>query len=343
MKADERYSRQILFQGLGAAGQERLGKGAALLVGCGALGTHVAELLVRSGIGLLRIIDRDFVEESNLHRQSLFEEADVRLGLPKAIAAANRLRAINASCRIEPFAEQLDVDNIERLFRKMQLAVDGTDNFETRFLINDFSLKNRLPWIYGACVGAYGLTMNIIPGETPCLRCLLGALPEPGSTATCDTAGVIPPAPAFIAALQATEAIKILSGSLSEASRDVVAADLWSNTMQRFRIERQAVSIDCVACERGEYEYLEGKWGMRSFVLCGRNAVQIRPQSSAVADLERIAAGLSAHGQVVKNQFMLRAEVEGYVLAVFPDGRAIISGTSDPVRARSLYDRFVGA
>lgn len=343
MGVAERYSRQVLFKGIGEAGQERLGRAAALIVGCGALGSHAADLLARAGVGRLRIVDRDFVEESNLHRQSLFSESDVRVGLPKAAAAARRLGEINSAVRVEAFAEHLDADNVDRLAESVDLILDGTDNFETRLLVNDYALRERLPFIYAACVGAYGLTMNILPGETPCLRCLVAAVPPPGTTDTCDTAGVIPPAPAFIASVQAAEALKILSGALAEASRDLLAADLWSNTLQRFRLTRESVSRDCPACARGEYDYLEGGKGAQAIVLCGRNSVQIQPPRGARADLDRLAATLGRFGAVSRNAYLVRAEVEGCVLAVFADGRAIVSGTADPARARALYDRYVGA
>ena len=339
----ERYSRQILFRGLGESGQERLAAATVLQVGCGALGSHASDLLVRSGVGRLRIVDRDFVEMSNLHRQSLFEEADVRQGLPKAVAAARRLAAINSAVVVEPFAENLDADSIGRLAEGAALILDGTDNFDTRLIVNDFALKNRLPWIYAACVGAYGLTMNILPGETPCLRCLVRTLPAPGETETCDTVGVIPPVPAFIAALQAAEALKILSGATEAISRELVSADLWTNLIQRLRLDRREVSSDCPACSDGIYEYLEQERGTRTITLCGRNAVQIQGRRGGRADLILLAERLRPLGRTVSNQFLVRAEIEGCVLAVFADGRAIISGTADPARARSIYDRYVGS
>lgn len=343
MPADNRFSRQILFEGLREEGQRRLGGGTALLVGCGALGTHLADLLVRAGIGTLRIVDRDFIEESNLHRQTLFDEEQINRGLPKAIAAAERLRLVYSKARIEPFPEQLDAGNIGRLAAGVQLILDGTDNFETRFLLNDYALKHRLPWIYGACVGAYGLTMNILPGETPCLRCVIGMLPAQGALDTCDTAGVIPPAPAFIAALQATEAIKILAGRLGAVNRDLIVADLWDNTIQRFRLKRDNLSAGCPACDRGDYEYLEGSGRIRSSILCGRNAVQIRPPGETGADLTRLAARLRRFGPLTQNRYLVRIKLDGCDLAVFADGRAIITGTADEGRARALYDRYIGS
>lgn len=343
MSIDERYSRQLLFRPLGPRGQQRLVDGGVLIVGCGALGSHVADLLVRCGVGVVRLVDRDFVEESNLHRQSLFRESDVEGGLPKAIAAGERLREINSHIRIETFVEQVDADTIGDLAADMALLVDGTDNFDTRFLINDFALKNGLPWVYGACVGAYGLTATIVPGRSPCFRCLIDSLASAAGAETCDTAGVIPPAPALIASIQAAEAIKILSGADEAVSRDLIAVDLWNNSMQRFRLDRDPLARDCPACNAGVYDYLEGERGTRSIILCGRNAVQIQPSRTGRIDLEDLAARLKEHGEVVVNRFLLRVSIEAITVAVFNDGRAIISGTSDPVRARTLYDRYVGS
>jgi molybdopterin-synthase adenylyltransferase len=342
MPASDRYSRQILFHGLGEAGQARLRRGTALLVGCGALGTHLADLLVRAGVGRLRIVDRDFIEISNLHRQALFDAADVAAGLPKAVAAARRLGPVNPDVAIEPYAEQLDAGNIERFGEGVDVILDGTDNFDTRFLLNDFALKRGIPWIYGACVGAYGLTMNILPGETPCLRCLMRALPAPGTVETCDTAGVIAPIAAVIAAAEGAEAIKILSGSLQAARRDLLAIDLWSNTAQMIRMTREEMSDGCPACVGREYEFLDSARGARAVTLCGRHAVQVQPGRGGSVDLEALARRLKSLGPVTMNPFLVRAEVEGCVLAVFQDGRAIISGTDDEARARSLYDRYVG-
>jgi adenylyltransferase/sulfurtransferase len=342
MPSADRYSRQVLFAGLGEAGQAHLRGGSALLVGCGALGTHVADLLVRAGVGHLRIVDRDFVETSNLQRQTLFDESDVASGLPKAVAAARRLAAINPDVRVEAEVAQLDAGNVEKMGAGVGLILDGTDNFDTRFVVNDFALRRGVPWIYAACVGAYGLTMNILPGETPCLRCLLRSMPAPGSVETCDTAGVIGPIAAVVGALAAAEAIKILSGALADASRELVAIDLWANITQRLRLDRAEISAGCPACERGEFEYLDRRRGARTLTLCGRNAVQVHPGEGAAADLAAVEARLRPIGPVVRNPYLVRAEVEGCVLAVFADGRAIVSGTGDAARARSIYDRYVG-
>jgi adenylyltransferase/sulfurtransferase len=340
---DNRYSRQVLFRGLGTDGQERLGAAHALLVGCGALGSHVADLLVRAGVGTLTIADRDFIELSNLHRQTLFDEKDVAQGLPKAVAAARHLEAVNPVVRVIAQPIHLDAGNIEAVAAGAGVLLDGTDNFETRFVMNDYALRRRVPWIYAACVGSYGLTMTILPGETPCLRCIVRSQPAPGSVESCDTAGVIAPVAAVIAAIEAAEAIKILSGAADTASRELFAIDLWDNTSQRLRLDRDTVGDGCPACQRGEYEYLDRRMGGRAVTLCGRNAVQIQPGTRAGIDLAALAARLATAGTVVRNPFLLRAEIEGLAIAVFPDGRAIVSGTDDAGRARSLYDRYVGS
>ncbi|HEV8122145.1 MAG TPA: ThiF family adenylyltransferase [Candidatus Polarisedimenticolia bacterium] len=343
MPRAERYSRQVLFAGIGEAGQERLGRGSALLVGCGALGTHIADLLVRAGVGRLRIVDRDVVETSNLHRQSLFDARDVAEGLPKAVAAARRLEAVNPDVAIEPIASHLDAGNIARHASGIEVLLDGTDNFDTRFLLNDYALAHGVPWISGACVGAYGLSMTIVPKETPCLRCLMRSMPPPGTTETCDTAGIIAPAAAIVAAIEAAEALKILSGARDRLSRDLVAFDLWANSTQRLRLTRQAISSGCPACDEGRFEFLERERGTSATSLCGRNTVQVRPGAAARADLDALEARFGALGRVTRNAYLVRVEVEGLVLAVFADGRALVSGTADVDRARSLYDRYVGA
>ena len=342
MPIDERYARQALFRGLGAEGQERLQAAHAVVVGCGALGSHVADLLARAGVGRLTLIDRDFVERTNLHRQTLYDEDDVTQGLPKAAAAARHLRAINPRVTIEAKPAHLDAGNIDALAEGAGVLLDGTDNFETRFLINDYALKQNVPWIYAACVGAYGLSMTILPGVTPCLRCLVRVAPPPGTTETCDTAGIIAPIASLVAALQAAEAIKILSGARAAISRDLVAVDLWDNLTQRMRMDRASISAGCPACEQGTYEYLAGGLGARATTLCGRHAVQVHPGPGVALDLARLEERLRPLGPVTRNPYLLRLAFEGVTLALFADGRAIISGTDDAARARALYDRVVG-
>ena len=343
MSGGERYARQVLFPPLGEAGQQALGRATALIVGCGALGTHLADLLARSGVGRLRIVDRDVVERSNLQRQSLFDERDVAEGLPKAAAAARRLADINPEIAVEAVAAHLDAGNIERHADGVDLLLDGTDNFETRFLLNDLALSRSLPWVYAACIGAYGMTMTIVPGTTPCLRCLVRDPPAPGTVDTCDTAGILGPAAAMASALAAAEAIKILSGARADISRDLVAFDLWANTTQRLKMDRDAMSRDCPACVEGRYEFLAALAGTRAVTLCGRNAVQVRPGPGKVADLDSLERRWRGIAEVTRNAYLLRMTIEECTLAVFADGRAIISGTSDEGRARALYDRYVGA
>lgn len=343
MPVDDRYQRQALFRGLGEAGQERLQAARAVVVGCGALGSHVADLLTRAGVGRITLVDRDFVERTNLHRQTLFRENDVAEGLPKAVAAARHLAAINPLVAIDPRPAHLDAGNIEAIASGAGVIIDGTDNFETRFLINDWALRRGVPWIYAACVGSYGLTMTIVPGVTPCLRCLVRVAPPPGTTETCDTAGIIAPIAAVIAAVEAAEAIKILSGAGNAISRDLLALDLWENATQRMRMDRAAISAGCPACDQGTYDYLEGGAGARATTLCGRHAVQIHPGPGVALDLARLEERLRPLGAVTRNPYLLRITVEGLTLAIFVDGRAIVSGTDDAARARALYDRVVGS
>jgi adenylyltransferase/sulfurtransferase len=338
-KLYEKYSRQILFAGIGEAGQERLLASRAVLVGCGALGTAVANLLVRAGLGSLRIIDRDFVEPSNLQRQTLFEEADVRDALPKAVAAERRLRAINADAAIEGVVADLGPHNTEELLADFPLILDGTDNFETRFLVNDYAVKFGVPWIYAAAVASYGLTMTIRPGLTPCLACLLETRVEPGIHETCETVGVLGAAVGVIASLQAAEAIKLLIGQTEALHDRLVSFDVWSGRFQAIRVARNA---DCRACARGEFRYLEGE-AQPHLTLCGRDSVQIHERGRRL-DLAALRSRLAPTVAGVRNnEFLLRFCVPPYELTVFADGRAIIKGTRDPRVARSLYARYIGA
>ncbi len=341
-KLYEKYSRQILFAGIGEAGQQRLLGARAVLVGCGALGTALANLLVRAGVGHLRIVDRDFVEPSNLQRQTLFEEADAREALPKAVAAERRLRAINSSAQIEGMVADLSPRNAEELLAGYPLLLDGTDNFETRFLVNDVAVKLGVPWIYAAAVASYGLTMTILPGATPCLACLLetpGKAPAAGVEETCDTAGVLGSAAGAIAALEATEAIKLLAGRRDALHGRLVSLDVWSGRFQTIQVERDP---GCRACVRREFRYLEGE-SQPHLTLCGRDSVQIHERSRRL-DLAALGRRLApAVAEVRNNDFLLRFRVPPYELTVFADGRAIIKGTRDPSVARSLYARYIGA
>ena len=339
----ERYSRQILFQPIGVAGQEQLRRSRVLLVGCGALGSVVAEILTRAGIGRLTIADRDYVDESNLQRQSLYSEADCRDGLPKAVAAARRLQQINS--QVELVEKVLDVNarSIESLVREQDLILDGTDNFETRFLINDASIRWEIPWIYGACVAAYGLCLAFVPGKTPCLRCVLGQLPDPGSAPTCDTSGVIAPIVHWVAALQAAEAMKILTGNAEQLSRKLITMDLWENRFSSMDLSGLHRNAECSACGQRKFEFLQGRYEGQAQALCGRNAVQIWRSGTRQSDLKPIAERLAKLGPVSYNDFLLRATLEGFEIALFKDGRSIIRGTQDVEEARRIHSRFIGS
>jgi molybdopterin-synthase adenylyltransferase len=337
-----RYARQIRYSHLGEEGQRRLLASRALICGCGALGSLLANTLVRSGVGKVRLVDRDFVELSNLHRQTLFDEADVAAGLPKAVAAAEKLRKINAAVEIEPIVAHIGPDNIQALCADVDVILDGTDNFETRYLLNDAAVYLNLPWIYGGCVGAEGQSMTILPGETACLRCLLPQCPSPGSTPTCDTAGVLAPIVGVIASIEAQEAIKILSGRRAAVSRQLTVVDLWQNRFLNLDLHDLRDRTDCPACKRREFAWLAGKQGSRAAVLCGRNAVQLTPVGPGLP-LEELAARLATIGHITRNPFLLRLKIENYELTLFPDGRAIVQGTDDVDVARTIYARYVGS
>ena len=270
-----RYARQVRFAPLGEEGQRRLSEGRALLCGCGALGTAIANTLVRAGVGMLRIVDRDFVELSNLQRQTLFDEADARGGLPKAVAAAEKLRQINSTVTIEPIVADIDPANIERFCDGVDVILDGTDNFETRLLINDAAVKLGRPWIYGGCVGAEGQSMTILPAETPCLRCLIPECPAPGGTPTCETAGILGPIVAAIASIESIEAMKLLSGNRSAISRSLTIINLWQSHIRQVSTDGLARQSDCPTCKHGDFPWLSSRFGSRTAVLCGRNAVQL--------------------------------------------------------------------
>ena len=339
----EKYSRQILFAGIGDAGQQKLLGASAVLAGCGALGTVVANLLVRAGVGRLRIIDRDFVEPSNLQRQTLFEESDAREALPKAVAAERRLRAINSDARVEGIVADLTPENCAELLGGFQLILDGTDNFQTRLLLNDAAISLHVPWIYAAAVGSYGVTMTIRPGETACLACLLEGDDKAaalGAEATCDTAGVLNAAVGVIASVEAAEATKILAGKPDALHGRLVSTDVWSGRFQSIRVARQP---DCRACVRREFIYLEGA-AQPHITMCGRDSVQIHERGRSL-DLDELGRRIlkASADSVHHNEFLLRFRVSTYEMTVFADGRAIVKGTKDPAVARSLYARYVGA
>jgi molybdopterin-synthase adenylyltransferase len=333
-----RYSRQILFQPIGVQGQEKLLGSKVVIIGCGALGTAQADTLVRSGVGRIRLVDRDFVDPSNLQRQALFDEADAAESLPKAVAAERKLKRINSDVAVEGIVADADSRNVEELTSGFDLILDGTDNFETRYLLNDVALKLGIPWIYGAVVGSYGATFSILPGRTACLACVFPESPK-GLHPTCDTVGVIGPAVKWVASVQVTESLKILLGREHELHGTVLAYDVWKNQTQRVRPQ---VNPACRACGRRDFFHLAGK-GPTHVTLCGRDSVQIHQRASRALDLAALKSRLEEFGPVRANDFLLKCLLDPYELTVFPDGRAIIKGTQDPAVARSLYAKYVGS
>jgi len=336
-----RYSRQILFDGIGSAGQARMMASRVVVVGCGALGSMQASLLVRAGIGALRIIDRDFVEESNLQRQILFDEEDVRSIMPKAFAAEKKLSAANSLVKVEGVVEDLNPRTVDRLLAGFDVIIDATDNFDARFLVNDYAVKAGIPWVYGACVSSYGLSFPVLPGETACMRCVFENAPPPGLSPSCDTAGVIGPIVGLIASLQVAEAMKLLSGRRDRISHRMSIVDLWDN--RHDFIDLPPRHPECLCCAKRVFSFLEGTKGADATTLCGRDSVQINRRDDARINLEDVARRLAGVAKVDKNRFLLRADIDNYRLTIFADGRAIISGTRDAAMAKSLYARYVGA
>jgi adenylyltransferase/sulfurtransferase len=334
----EKYSRQVLFSGIGEEGQARLLASSVVIVGCGAIGAAAANLLTRSGVGRLRIIDRDFVEPSNLQRQTLFDEADALLALPKAVAAERKLHAINSSIAVEGVVADLNPRNTPELLSGFNLVLDGTDNFETRFLVNDFAVSSGIPWIYAAAVASYGLTMSILPAVTPCLACLLESQRQ-GLDETCDTVGVLGPIVNLIASLEVADALKLLAGHKDQLHGRLISCDVWSG---RFQSIRAARNPDCPVCVRREFSFLEGH-AQPHITMCGRDSVQIHERNRAL-DLSALRTHLARTiPDIRQNDFLLRFRVPPYEMTVFADGRAILKGTQDPAVARSLYARYLGA
>jgi adenylyltransferase/sulfurtransferase len=333
----ERYSRQILFHGIGEQGQERLLESHAAVIGCGALGTFHAAALARAGVGRITIVDRDYVEPSNLQRQWLFDEADAADALPKAAAAERALRRTNGSIDVRGVIADLTAANVADLLEGAGVLLDGTDNFATRYLINDYAVSRGIPWVYGAAVGSYGITMPVVPGRTACLRCVY---PDPpaGRQATCETAGVLSVAVSAIASLQVADALKILSRQTDRVQPRITTVDVWDGGIRQ--VEMPARDPDCPTCARREFVYLEGA-GSGPVTLCGRNAVQVHERPRDV-DLLALKASLEPLGEVRGGEFALRFRVAPYELTIFADGRAIVKGTDDPSLARSLYARYVG-
>ncbi|MHB8957842.1 MAG: ThiF family adenylyltransferase [Pirellulaceae bacterium] len=338
----ERYARQMRYPPIGVEGQRRLLAAHVLIVGCGALGSVLANTFVRAGVGTLRIVDRDFLELNNLQRQVLYDERDVTEGLPKAVAAQNRLRQINSQVAIEAVVADVDPRNIGQLVAGVDLIVDGTDNFEIRYLLNDASLRWNVPWIYGGCIGAVGQTLTVLPGETPCFRCLYPEPPPPGTTETCDSAGILAPIINVIASIQACEGLKILTGHRESVCRDLQIFELWDNRVRQIRLDALRENNQCPACVQRRFAWLSGERGSHTAVLCGRNAVQLSFPNRTKLSLDALAARLQGLGQVTFNPYLLRLKVDPYLITLFPDGRAIINGTEDIAEAKTLYARYIG-
>lgn len=337
---NERYSRQILFDGIGKEGQQRLLESRALIVGCGALGSAHAESLARAGVGKLRIADRDFVESSNLQRQTMFTERDATERIPKAIAAASHIHELNGDIEVEPEVLDVNHSNIERLLSDCDVVLDGTDNFATRYLINDACVKHQVNWIYGAAVGSYGVTMSIRPHQTPCLRCVFEEAPPAASAPTCDTAGVIMPIISVVAAVQVAEALKLLTGNNESLHRSLMQFDVWRNEWRK--INPGPPAPDCPTCGLANFATLEAESGDFAAVLCGRNAVQISPAQATQLNLPALAKRLQATGDVKFNEYLLRFQTGDFELTIFQDARSIIRGTSEIKTARSLYAKYIG-
>ncbi len=349
-----RYHRQIILPQFGEAGQRRLKESHALVVGCGALGSAIVDSLARAGVGTISIVDRDTVELTNLQRQTLFDEADVAGMIPKAEAARARVARNNSELIVHAHVEDFNHRNAERLLGGADVILDGLDNFETRYLVNDLAVKHGVPYVYGGAVATGGMSMTILPGTTPCLRCVFPEAPPPGTTPTCDTAGVLGPAVSMIAAWQATQALKLLSGNVEAVDRTLLSIDLWEGQVRRFDVGGAREASDCPCCVQGRFDSLDGHGGSSATSLCGRDAVQISPASRATAggfDLADLAGRLAAHGSFTHNGFLLHGRFDfergergaPVELTLFPDGRAIVRGTTEPETARSIYARYVGA
>ena len=337
-----RYARQVRFAPFGADAQRRLGDAHALVVGCGALGTHIATWLWRAGVGRLTIVDRDIVDLGNLQRQILFDDADALAGVPKAEAAVAALARLRGPTGLTGLVADFDPALFATIEPRVDVILDGTDNFGTRFRINDLAIRDGLPWIHGAAVGSSGRAMVVVPGTTPCLRCLLPDAPPTGEIGTCETVGVLAPAVATVAAFQVTEALKLLGGRTTELRRGMLTLDTWTGE-HAVRFADAAPRPDCPSCGTRELPALVERTADATS-LCGRDAVQVRPGPGATVDLARLGAALSGAGiATATNERWLRFEADGCRFTVFPDGRALVLGTADPGRARALYDRYVGA
>ncbi|MEO8042645.1 MAG: ThiF family adenylyltransferase [Acidobacteriota bacterium] len=338
---NERYSRQILFPGIGKAGQEKLLNSRVVIIGCGALGASHAEMLSRAGVGHLKIVDRDFVEFTNLQRQTLFKESDAADRLPKAIAAKMRIAEINSEIEVEAVVADVNQSNVEQIIAGADLILDGTDNFQIRYLLNDACVKLGKTWIYGAAVSSYGTTMTIMPGETPCLRCIFEEMPDAGSSPTCDTAGVIMPIIAMISAVQVSEAMKLLVGDRDSLHGSLMQFDVWQSDWRKIKLGEP--DPFCRACGQRAYDFLDAESVEFAAFLCGRDAVQIAPPNATTIDLEAFSEKVAHLTGVKRNEYLVRFATDEKEITVFRDGRAIVKGTDDVEVARSLYARFVGA
>ena len=336
----DRYARQIIYPGVGREGQQRLADSRVALIGCGALGTVQANVLARAGVGFLRIVDRDYVEWSNLQRQVLFDEQDAREGAPKAAAAVEKLQRINSEIEYETIVEDFGPGNAARIVGDVDLALDGTDNLDTRYVLNDVCVKLGKPWVYLAAVASHGVLMPIVPGQTACLRCIFPEQPDPGSIDTCDTAGVLGPMPGIIANLAAAEALKLLIGAHDRLNRGLTWIDCWFNSFQQTPIVDPVA--DCPCCQSRQFPFLERPAWQQAATLCGRDSVQVRPQRPVDLDLANLAGRLTAVGAVRQGPHLVRLSVPPHELTIFRDGRAIVKGTSEIALARSLYARYVG-
>lgn len=364
MKHDlARYHRQMLLPGFGEDGQRRLLGSKVLVLGCGALGSVAADMLARAGVGHIVIVDRDFIELTNLQRQVLFDERDVAEAIPKAEAAKRKIGNINSQVQVTAIVDDINHTNIARYADGADVLVDGLDNFETRYLANDLAVKSGRPYVYGAAVGTTGMAFTVLPHTggtaawealesgslaTPCFRCLFEEPPPPGSSPSCDMIGVLGSAVGLIANFQVAETLKILTGNFDRISRDLLNIDLWANEILQLKVTNAYEKSDCPCCKRRKFEYLDGKAGSSATTLCGRDAVQLRHRQQADdVDMEALEARLLRHGEVVANEFMLRTHItdrnKEYEITLFPDGRAIVKGTDDPGLARSIYAKYVGA
>ncbi|HYO42017.1 MAG TPA: ThiF family adenylyltransferase [Candidatus Limnocylindrales bacterium] len=339
--ASGRYARQERYPGIGAAGQARLGAAVVTVVGCGALGSASVNMLARGGVGEIRIIDRDVVELTNLQRQLLFEERDAEAGVPKAVAAAAAVARINSTIRAVPVVADLTPYNVRELLAGSSVVIDGTDNLETRYLLNDACVQNGLPWVYGGVIGSTGMAMAIVPRRTACFRCLFPRAPDATRLETCETAGVLAAAVVTVASFQWMEAVKLIVGAESPTEGTLLTVDVWSGDYQVVHgIPRK---LACACCVEGRYDYLDTRRVSHATVLCGRDVVQVSPGHPVRIDLPEFARRFEGIGSPVVNEYLVRVVVDAHELTIFDDGRAIIRGTNDPVEARSLYARWVGA